>query len=180
MRTACSVSTDPIAESRPRIPMAPLVTETGAARTTPPRPPGCSRPDAPGRARVGACNVGSSSVWRGSRSESARSLGGVAAAQHDALGTFQHEAVALDPKRHQLYLTEDVPDGRFYRFTPRRWRRLEAGGVLEVAAVAGDGSVTWLPVPEPNPTDVAINPTRHQVPGSTAFRGGEGITYNRQ
>ena len=98
---------------------------------------------------------------------------------HNALGTFQHEAVAVDTHRRQLYVTEDVPDGRFYRFTPYVWRRLAIGGVLEVAVVAVDGSVTWQVVPEPNPTDVSVNPTRHQVAESTVFRGGEGIAYRR-
>ena len=35
-----------------------------------------------------------------------------------ALGRFAHEAVAIDPQTSQLYLTEDQPDGRWYRFTP--------------------------------------------------------------
>lgn len=101
------------------------------------------------------------------------------AVARNALGTFQHEAVAVDRRGRRLYLTEDVPDGRFYRFTPRRWPRLDAGGVLEVAVVAADGAVSWRPVPEPNPSDVNANPTRHQVLESTVFRGGEGIVYRR-
>jgi secreted PhoX family phosphatase len=103
-------------------------------------------------------------------------LGGAPAERRDALGTFQHEAVAADPRRRALYLTEDVSDGRFYRFRPARWRRLERGGALEVATVADDGAVTWSPVPDPGGTSV---PTRLQVPGSTPFRGGEGITWSR-
>ena len=35
---------------------------------------------------------------------------------HDALGSFQHEAVAVDAEGRQVYLTEDRSDGRFYRF----------------------------------------------------------------
>jgi secreted PhoX family phosphatase len=107
-------------------------------------------------------------------------LGGTPAAVRNALGTFQHEAVAVDTRRRQLYLTEDVSDGRFYRFTPNVWRDLGAGGVLEVAVVAEDGSVTWRPIPEPNPADVNLNPTRRQVAESTPFRGGEGIVYRRR
>jgi hypothetical protein len=89
-----------------------------------------------------------------------------------ALGTFQHEAVAVD-RRRRLYLTEDKGDGRFYRFRSARVGDL-SGGTLEVAAVAEDGFVRWLPVPAPNEP-----PTRHQVPESTAFRGGEGILHHR-
>ncbi len=103
-------------------------------------------------------------------------LGGVPAARREALGTFQHEAVAVDPKRRMLYLTEDVPDGRFYRFRPNRWKRLDEGGSLEVAEVGSDDQVIWRPVFEPNP---GATPTRHQIPTSTPFRGGEGITYSR-
>jgi secreted PhoX family phosphatase len=90
-----------------------------------------------------------------------------------ALGVFTHEAAAVDPFGKQVYLTEDKPDGRFYRFTSSNWPSL-AAGVLSVATVAGDGSVTWAPVPDPS---AASTPTRYQVAGSTPFNGGEGIVY---
>ncbi len=93
-----------------------------------------------------------------------------------ALGTFTHEAVTVDRRRHTLYLTEDVSDGRFYRFRPARWKDLSAG-TLEVAVVDSAGMVAWLPVPAPN--DIST-PTRHQVPASTPFNGGEGITHFRR
>lgn len=99
------------------------------------------------------------------------------AVKRPALGTFQHEAVAVDPVGRALYLTEDVPDGRFYRFTPRKWPSLEAG-TLEVAQVRADSSVTWHPIKYPNP-GMQHDATRHQVPQSTVFRGGEGIVYSR-
>mgnify|MGYP001187688126 CR=1 FL=1 len=92
-----------------------------------------------------------------------------------ALGAFPHEAVAVDPEAEQLYLTEDRPDGRFYRFTPDAYPDLSAGR-LEVAQEAGDGSVTWLEVPDPS---AATTPTRQQVPESTAYDGGEGIWYDQ-
>jgi secreted PhoX family phosphatase len=95
-----------------------------------------------------------------------------------ALGTFKHEAVAVDPVRRCLYLTEDVPDGAFYRFAPGAWADLSSG-TLEVAAVAAGGEVTWHAVPEPDPADPEANPTRHQVPEVTPFDGGEGIAYDR-
>ena len=37
---------------------------------------------------------------------------------HLPLGSFSHEALAVDPVTHILYLTEDQGDGRFYRFVP--------------------------------------------------------------
>jgi hypothetical protein len=109
--------------------------------------------------------------------------GRAAAVQRLALGTFQHEAVTVDPGRHQLYLTEDMADGRFYRFSPAKltsdgFPDLSAG-VLEVAEVVegATGPVRWhvLDAPNPGPSDV---PTRHQVPASTPFDGGEGIWFH--
>lgn len=90
-----------------------------------------------------------------------------------ALGAFVHEAVAVDPEGAWLYLTEDRPDGRLYRFTPRSYPSLD-DGLLEVAAVDGGGAVTWLEVPDPT---AAATPTRQQVPASTPFAGGEGIVF---
>ena len=34
------------------------------------------------------------------------------------MGRFKHEAAACDPDRQVVYLTEDEPDGCFYRFLP--------------------------------------------------------------
>lgn len=103
-----------------------------------------------------------------------------------ALGTFTHEAVAVDPAGRRLYLTEDVSDGRLYRFTPDRWPALDRG-TLEVAEVIGGDPfatrpVRWQRVPKPNPLLAPLGadvPTRLQVPTSTAFDGGEGIWWHR-
>jgi uncharacterized protein len=89
-----------------------------------------------------------------------------------ALGTFTHEAAAVDPDGQRIYQTEDVPDGCFYRFTPEAYPDL-ARGLLEVASVT-DGSVTWYEVPDPAAEAV---PTRQQVPECTPFDGGEGCWY---
>jgi secreted PhoX family phosphatase len=96
-----------------------------------------------------------------------------------ALGVFSHEAVAVDPVAGCLYLTEDAPNGRFYRFTPvaAAGGRLDLGaGTLDVAAVGlGDPApVRWLPVPDPSAARTA---TARQVAESTAFPGGEGIAW---
>jgi hypothetical protein len=92
-----------------------------------------------------------------------------------ALGTFSHEAVCVDPLREQVYLTEDKPDGCFYRFTPADYPDLSAGR-LEVAKVDGAGAVSWAAVPNPN--QVLPTPTRRQVAGATTFNGGEGIWFD--
>jgi uncharacterized protein len=102
--------------------------------------------------------------------------GKLAAQPRPALGVFNHEAAAVDPAAKQLYLTEDKPDGGFYRFTPVAYPNLTEG-LLEVAVVALDGSVSWRVVPNPTPTPIGT-PTRQQVPGMTKFNGGEGIWHD--
>jgi hypothetical protein len=92
-----------------------------------------------------------------------------------ALGVFNHEAAAVDPVRKQLYLTEDKPDGGFYRFTPVAYPDLSEG-LLEVAVVASDGSVSWREIP--NPAPAPMPPTRQQVPEMTRFNGGEGLWHD--
>lgn len=96
-----------------------------------------------------------------------------------ALGRFQHEAVAIDPRDGVLYETEDAfqkPFGLFYRFLPHRplggVGSLRAGGRLQAMRVPGvadlsavretgtrfDG-IEWVDVPDPL---AAVTPTRFQ------------------
>ena len=108
-------------------------------------------------------------------------LGRSAAVVRPALGTFRHEAVAVDPIARRLYLTEDSPDGRFYRFTPAAvdgsGRFDLSAGTLEVAEVIDGeaGPLRWRAVPD---ASAAAVPTARQVPGSTAFPGSEGIAWS--
>lgn len=94
-----------------------------------------------------------------------------AAVKLPALGAFKHEAAAVDPRGRRVYLTEDLLDGGFYRFTPRDWPDLSAG-LLEIATVDRRGRTRWTEVPDPA---AATTPTRRQVRGATAFKRGEGI-----
>ena len=48
-----------------------------------------------------------------------------------AMGRFNHEAVAVDPKTGIVYQTEDRRDGLFYRFLPSEPGKLRAGGRLQ-------------------------------------------------
>ncbi|WP_344499133.1 alkaline phosphatase PhoX [Streptomyces enissocaesilis] len=86
-----------------------------------------------------------------------------------AMGRFQHEAIAVDPKSGIVYETEDAfdrPFGLFYRFLPEKplggTGSLRAGGALEAMRVPGVadlsavqetgasfGGVEWVPVPDP-------------------------------
>ena len=102
--------------------------------------------------------------------------GVIPAQPRPALGSFKHEAAAVDRETGHVYLTEDTGDGGFYRFTPVEPSDLTAGK-LEVASVASDGRVSWHEVPDPN--GGARGPTRGQVPEMTPFDGGEGIWYAR-
>jgi secreted PhoX family phosphatase len=90
-----------------------------------------------------------------------------------ALGRFRHEAAGVDAARKTVYLTEDEPDGRLYRF-----RYVNPGdltqGTLEVATVNAQNSVSWKPVPDPS---AGSTPTRYQVAGSTAFKAAEGAWF---
>jgi secreted PhoX family phosphatase len=93
-----------------------------------------------------------------------------AAVKLPALGAFKHEAAAVDPHGKRVYLTEDLVDGGFYRFTPRRWPDL-GDGLLEIATVDGGGRTRWSEVPDPA---ALATPTRRQV-AATEFKRGEGI-----
>jgi hypothetical protein len=75
-----------------------------------------------------------------------------------ALGRFQHEAAAIDPRTGVVYLTEDSFDhrGLFYRFLPNDRRNLVKGGRLQAlgfrdAPEGGDARnfagdpVVWTP-----------------------------------
>jgi uncharacterized protein len=83
--------------------------------------------------------------------------------RREALGAFAHEAAAVHAASGRVYLTEDDPKGRLYRFTPDTPGDLSAGQ-LEAARVE-DGFVTWMP-------------TSHERPdrqgGTSRFNGGEG------
>jgi secreted PhoX family phosphatase len=94
-----------------------------------------------------------------------------AAVELPAMGAFKHEAAVVDPRGKRIYLTEDLPDGGFYRFTPRRWSDL-ATGLLEIATVDRRGRTHWSEVPDPA---ALTTPTRRQVPGNTKFARGEGL-----
>ncbi len=94
------------------------------------------------------------------------------------MGVFQHEAVAIDEANRHAYMTEDVGDGRFYRFVYSAPEDL-SDGELQVAEVLGgqaEGMVQWRTVPDPSRQTAD---TRYQVPTSTPFDGGEGLWYHQ-
>lgn len=116
-----------------------------------------------------------------------------------ALGTFKHEAVAVDPLNRTLYLTEDEGQGRFYRFvcSESDWPASAArpalqSGRLQVLQIEGVPAnqvppdemdlarphrVTWVDVSSPSlPQGIVRGVLGSKAPG-TVFRGGEGLWY---
>ena len=78
------------------------------------------------------------------------------------MGRFWHEAVAIDPKTGNAYLTEDRSTAGLYRYTPSEAGQLAGGGTLEMLAVEGRADlrrglkaaqtfdVKWVPIDEPD------------------------------
>lgn len=52
-----------------------------------------------------------------------------------AMGRFNHEAAAVDPKTGIVYLTEDRGDSLFYRFIPKTFGKLTDGGQLQALVI---------------------------------------------
>lgn len=52
-----------------------------------------------------------------------------------AMGRFNHEAAAVDPKTGIVYLTEDRDDSLFYRFIPNTFGKLIDGGQLQALVI---------------------------------------------
>jgi secreted PhoX family phosphatase len=120
-----------------------------------------------------------------------------------ALGRFAHESVAIDPRTHTIYLTEDAgsPNGLLYRWTPPaealplgkgKLKTLapDAGTLEAMQAFTTRGAfvpdlsvftepgtrlkVTWLEVPD---RDAATVPTRRQFDQITRSRKLEGMWW---
>lgn len=93
------------------------------------------------------------------------------AVQRPRMGRFRHEAAACDPDLKVVYLTEDEPDGCFYRFTPDTWGDLSQGR-LDVLCE----NQTWRELPDHAPGRKAKQ-TRYQLDDVLRFDGGEGCHY---
>ena len=103
--------------------------------------------------------------------------GKVPAQVRPALGSFKHEAVTVDMINNKLYLTEDLPDGGFYRFVPDKRLPDISSGDLEIASLverSGKNYLSWSKISDPTAADV---PVRLQVESYARFNGGEGIGF---
>lgn len=98
-----------------------------------------------------------------------------AAIVRPAMGSFNHEAAAVDPDSGYVYLTEDIRDGCFYRFKPNSENNLSEG-ILEVA-IPNKNVLSWKKIDDPL---AHAKPTRYQVKEAARFKGGEGIVYHNK
>jgi uncharacterized protein len=109
-----------------------------------------------------------------------------------AMGRFVHEAIAVDKKSGVVYLTEDMTPAGFYRFLPKRHKRLAEGGVLQMLAVKDKANydtrkgqkigasfaANWVTVDNPDPleadTDDLAVQRQGQKKGAALFTRLEG------
>lgn len=109
-----------------------------------------------------------------------------------AMGRFVHEAVAVDRKTGIVYLTEDYNPSGFYRFIPKRNKRLAEGGTLQMLSVKGKpehdtrsgqingGSMeaAWVTIDNPDPAEADVDPIavykQGKAKGGAAFARLEG------
>lgn len=89
-----------------------------------------------------------------------------------AMGRFVHETVAVDKKTGIVYLTEDYSPGGFYRFLPKKTKRLAEGGTLQMLALkdkpdydtrsgqkAGTSfAAVWVTIDNPDPAEADVDP----------------------
>jgi secreted PhoX family phosphatase len=89
-----------------------------------------------------------------------------------AMGRFVHEAIAVDKKSGTIYLTEDRETGGFYRFLPKRHKRLQEGGVLQMLVIkdrpkfdtrtgqktGANFTATWATIDNPDPAEADVDP----------------------
>lgn len=106
-----------------------------------------------------------------------------------AMGRFNHEAVAIDPRSGIAYQTEDAYEGCFYRYLPRVPGRLDRGGTLEalkfvdpaIRHTSDDGlepgrayACAWVRIDEPDPEEDNVH-LQGQSKGAAIFVRGEGM-----
>ena len=89
-----------------------------------------------------------------------------------AMGAFHHEAAAVDPDNEVVYLTEDEPDGAFYRFTPTAYPDLSEGVARgRRRSIDGRRASSWTRCPtRPGAHGADRAPGPPRSPRSTAAR----------
>ncbi|WP_163930712.1 alkaline phosphatase PhoX [Paraferrimonas sp. SM1919] len=124
----------------------------------------------------------------------ANSDGLVAAKPLTAMGRFQHEAAAVDPRTGIVYLTEDWSDSLFYRFIPNEYGKLHKGGRLQALVVLNQPqfdtrnwdseamplsqwfATTWIDIENPESPEDDLRKQGYSK-GAALFARGEGIHW---
>ncbi len=89
------------------------------------------------------------------------------------MGRFVHEAIAVDRKTGVVYLTEDATTAGFYRFLPKKNKRLAEGGILQILKIkdkdafdtrtgqkAGmNWTANWVTIEKPDPVEADFDPS---------------------
>ena len=114
-----------------------------------------------------------------------------------AMGRFNHEAVAVDPKSGIVYQTEDRPDSLLYRFVPKTPGKLAEGGRLQAMRVRGQKSldtrnwrkttvrpgeavdVEWVDLEDIESPDDELRYEGYFVKGCARFARGEGMWHGK-
>lgn len=105
-----------------------------------------------------------------------------------AMGRFEHETIAVDRRTGIVYLTEDFAPCGFYRFIPKRKKRLAEGGTLQMLAIKGKPGydtrssqkqgtklpAEWVTIDEPDPPSVDVDPSAVYKQGTA--KGGATFT----
>ncbi|MDO9487878.1 MAG: DUF839 domain-containing protein [Sphingomonadaceae bacterium] len=106
-----------------------------------------------------------------------------------AMGRFNHEAAAVDPRTGIVYMTEDHEEGLFYRFLPAQRGKLAKGGRLQALGVEGVATtanrqgelrigathkVRWVDLDGVDAPDDDLR-DRGAASGATRFVRGEGL-----
>lgn len=114
-----------------------------------------------------------------------------------AMGRFNHEAAAVDPKSGIVYLTEDKGDSVFYRFIPTVPGQLAKGGKLQAMVIKGqpkfdtrnwqnadmplqqEFEVEWVDLDNPESPKDDLRLRAYQQ-GAALFARGEGIHWGNK
>lgn len=111
-----------------------------------------------------------------------------------AMGRFNHEAAAIDPRTGIVYLTEDRGDSLFYRFIPNEFGTLSKGGKLQAMVIKEHSQfdtrnwnestmlkhtpmdVEWVDLDEPESPKDDLRIRGYQQ-GAALFARGEGVHW---
>ena len=115
-----------------------------------------------------------------------------------AMGRFVHEAIAVDRKKGVVYLTEDANSAGFYRFLPKRNKRLAEGGVLQILKIKEQDAydtrkgqktgmsfmANWVTISNPDPIEADLDPLavykEGLAKGAATFARLEGIWADKK